>query len=122
SRWEQNRFLTKALVRYMMLSGVVNRITSAHHEIENLVACGNQSDPLPNLRLSGLALSNPVTLNRCFPCNSHTRFLRGLAHEECLRSSETERLEVSRLEEEVEALRVVAPLLSEGEEAGSDGP
>ena len=38
---------------------------------------------------------------------------------EVLRQKE---LEVSRLEEEVEALRVVAPLLSEGEEAGSDSP
>ena len=38
---------------------------------------------------------------------------------EVLRQKERE---VSRLEQEVEALRVVAPLLSEGEEAGSDGP
>jgi hypothetical protein len=29
-------------------------------------------------------------------------------------------LDASRLEKEVEALRVVAPLLSEGEEAGND--
>ena len=33
---------------------------------------------------------------------------------------EKKELEVSRLEKEVEALRVVAPLLSEGEEAGND--
>ena len=38
---------------------------------------------------------------------------------EVLRQKERE---VSRLEQEVEALRVVAPLLSEGEEAGSDSP
>ncbi len=36
---------------------------------------------------------------------------------EVLRQKE---LEVSRLEKEVEALRVAAPLLSEGEEAGID--
>ena len=38
---------------------------------------------------------------------------------EVLRQKE---LEVSRLEEEVEALRVAAPLLSEDGEAGSDSP
>jgi hypothetical protein len=36
---------------------------------------------------------------------------------EVLRQKE---LEVSRLEKEVEALRIAAPLLSEGEEAGND--
>jgi hypothetical protein len=36
---------------------------------------------------------------------------------EVLRQKE---LEVARLREEVEALRIAAPLLSEGEEAGSD--
>jgi hypothetical protein len=36
---------------------------------------------------------------------------------EVLRQKE---LEISRLEKEVEALRIAAPLLSEGEEAGND--
>jgi hypothetical protein len=77
----------------------------------------------PKLRLTGLALSNPVIL-RLFVHAIPTPF-----SEECLPMKDVyavlrqKELEKSRLENEVEALRVVAPILSEdGETENANKP
>ncbi|MEY2395243.1 MAG: hypothetical protein QOF94_1588 [Acidobacteriaceae bacterium] len=52
--------------------------------------------------------------------HSNDEFLRCLRMKNVYEVLREKEIEVSRVEKEVEALRVVAPLLSEGEEAGAD--
>jgi hypothetical protein len=74
------------------------------------ITCGRQMAPLPNFRLTGLAQSNPAILS-CY---------WGLRMKDVYEVLRQKELEKSRLENEIKALRVVAPILSEDGEAEAD--
>ena len=70
-------------------------------------------------RLTGLAFSNPVILKRCSSAIPHT-ISQGARMRDAYEVLRQKELELSRLQKEVEALRIAAPLVSDDGEVEND--